>query len=68
MKVRPVLSRVSAQREYAHTRQDVLPCANLAAELEERLLELFHLCVASSFLSSAKGKEKLGKCPIVKTM
>ena len=49
-------------------------CPDLAAQIEERLLELFDLflsfCAAFSFSSSAKGKENVGKCirfPMVKT-
>jgi hypothetical protein len=42
-KVHPVLSRIRTQREHLHIRQDVFSCTSLAAQLEERLLELFDL-------------------------
>jgi hypothetical protein len=66
LQVHPVLSRVRSQREHLHTRWHVSFCANLAAEFNGGLPQLFDVslsfCVASSLSSSAKGKREGGKC------
>jgi hypothetical protein len=41
--IRPFLSRIRAQREYAYARRDVSSCADFSAELEQRLLQLLDL-------------------------
>jgi hypothetical protein len=42
-KIGPVLSGVRGEREHADAGRDVSPCAHLAAQLEEGLLELLDL-------------------------